>query len=285
MATRTVRDAAPPAARGLRRLDLSKIVPPMQGLALPPVPRRWLVIEVWLVFALSLGASGVRALLELIADLAKNTPLKGQTALLNGSQAPGQPWLDLGLQLVDIASGVIPVLLVAHFLTRSSESLGSIGVDLRRPRSDAMRGALVAAVVGGSGLGFYLLAHASGANLTVVPENLPDVWWRIPVLILSAAQNGIAEEVLVLGYLLHRLDQLGWKAPKALVVASVVRGSYHLYQGFGGFAANFAMGLIFGWLFLRWKRAAPFIVAHTIMDGVAFVGYALLAGHVSWIPT
>jgi membrane protease YdiL (CAAX protease family) len=257
----------------------------MQHLPLPPVPRRWLVIEIWLVFALSLGASGVRALLHLLADLTNGQALKSQTALLNGSQAPGRPWLDLALQLVDIASGLIPVLLVAHFLIRSREGLGSIGADGRSPRLDAMRGVAVAAAVGGAGLGFYLLAHASGANLTVVPEDLPNVWWRIPVLVLSAAQNGIAEEVLVLGYLLHRLDQLGWSAPKALLVASIVRGSYHLYQGFGGFAANFAMGLIFGWLYLRWRRAAPFIVAHTLMDGVAFVGYALLAGHVSWIPT
>jgi membrane protease YdiL (CAAX protease family) len=68
------------------------------------------------------------------------------------------------------------------------------------------------------------------------------------------------------------------------VVAATVRGSYHLYQGFGGFAANFAMGLIFGGLFFRWKRVMPFIVAHTLMDTVAFVGYALLAGHVSWLP-
>ena len=88
----------------------------------------------------------------------------------------------------------------------------------------------------------------------------------------------------MLGYLLRRLDQLGWSVPGHCVTAAAVRGSYHLYQGFGGFAANFAMGLVFGWLFLRWKRAMPFVIAHTLMDAVAFVGYAELAGHVSWLP-
>ena len=39
------------------------------AIALPPVPRRWLIQEVWLVFGLSLGASGVNALLHLLADL------------------------------------------------------------------------------------------------------------------------------------------------------------------------------------------------------------------------
>ena len=28
----------------------------------------------------------------------------------------------------------------------------------------------------------------------------------------------------------------------------------------------------------------PLIVAHTLLDVVAFVGYTLLAGHVSWLP-
>jgi hypothetical protein len=44
------------------------------------------------------------------------------------------------------------------------------------------------------------------------------------------------------------------------------------------------MGLLFGALFLRWRRLAPMIIAHTLIDAVAFVGYALLAGHVSWLP-
>ena len=252
---------------------------------MPDVPRRWLVQEVWLVFALSLGASGLRALIHLLADLTSGQALKAQSAVLNGSQAPGRPWLDLSLQLTDIATGLVPVLLVAHLLMRSKESFHDIGVDFRRPRLDLLRGIAVAAVVGGAGLAFYLIVHATGANLTVVAEDLPNVWWRIPVLILSAAQNAAVEEVLVLGYLLRRLGQLGFSPTRALLLASAVRGSYHLYQGFGGFAANFIMGLVFGWLFLRWRRAAPFIVAHTLMDSVAFVGYALLAGHVSWLPT
>jgi membrane protease YdiL (CAAX protease family) len=221
----------------------------------------------------------------LLADLTNGQALSAQNAVLNGSQAPGRPLLDLWLQLTDIASGLIPVLLVAHFLMRSGERFKDLGIDASRPRIDVLRGMAVAAAVGGAGLAFYLIVHASGANLTVVPEDLPNVWWRIPVLILSAAQNGIAEEVLVLGYLLRRLSQLGWSPTRALLLASTLRGSYHLYQGFGGFAANFVMGLIFGWLFLRWKRAMPFIVAHTLMDSVAFVGYALLAGHVGWLPT
>ncbi len=45
------------------------------------------------------------------------------------------------------------------------------------------------------------------------------------------------------------------------------------------------MGIIFGTLFLRWRRATPMIIAHTLIDAVAFIGYALLVGHVSWLSS
>jgi membrane protease YdiL (CAAX protease family) len=65
----------------------------------------------------------------------------------------------------------------------------------------------------------------------------------------------------------------------------VIRGSYHLYQGAGGFVGNAVMGVIFGVLFRRWRRVTPMIIAHFLIDAVAFIGYALLAGHVSWLPS
>ena len=74
----------------------------------------------------------------------------------------------------------------------------------------------------------------------------------------------------------------GWAS--AIATSALVRGSYHLYQGVGGFAGNVVMGLLFGWLFKRWGRVMPMIVAHALIDTVAFIGYALLAGRVSWLP-
>jgi len=50
------------------------------------------------------------------------------------------------------------------------------------------------------------------------------------------------------------------------------------------FLGNAAMGLIFGYLYRRWGRVTPMIIAHTLIDAVTFVGYAALHGHVSWLP-
>jgi membrane protease YdiL (CAAX protease family) len=260
-------------------------LPPLPPLTPAGTPRRWLWAEIWLVFGLSLGADGIRALVDLLADLTNGQSLASQVAPLNASRAQGRPWLDLILQLVALASGAVPIALVWHFLIRSGEGLPTIGVDRRRPRIDLLAGAGVAAIIGGSGLGLYLGAHALGASLTVVPESLPAVWWRIPVLALSALQNAALEEVLVLGFLLHRLRQLGWSDNRALALSAVLRGSYHLYQGFGGFVGNAIMGVIFGRIYQRWGRVMPLLVAHTLMDSVAFIGYAELAGRVSWLPT
>jgi hypothetical protein len=173
---------------------------------------------------------------------------------------------------------------VLHLLSRSGEDTGSIGLDVRHIRREATLGALLAALIGGSGLLLYLAARHAGMNLTVVPSALPDEWWRIPVEVLAACQDGILEELLVVGYLLHRLDQMGWSRNRALAVSAVLRGSYHLYQGLGGFVGNAVMGVIFGRIFQRTGRVAPLVVAHILIDTVAFVGYTLLAGHVGWLP-
>lgn len=250
----------------------------------PPLTRRMLSAEIWLVLALSLGASAVYAVLDLIRDLVRNVPLSRQSAVINSSAATGNSLLDLLYQLVGIALTLVPVALVAYLLARSGESLPDIGLDGRRPGVELAWGAGLAAVIGGAGLALYLAAYHLGINARVVPTTLPAVWWRIPVLALAALQNGLIEEVVMCGYLLHRLDQLGWSRNRALATSAVIRGSYHLYQGFGGFIGNLVMGLIFGRLYQRQGRLGRLVVAHTLIDAGAFIGYVTLKGRVSWIP-
>ncbi|MEE1942057.1 CPBP family intramembrane glutamic endopeptidase [Streptomyces sp. TRM 70361] len=252
-------------------------------------PRRVLGRETLLVLALSLGASGLSALISFVGSLTRPGGLKDQAARLNSSYAPDRPWLDLVWQLFGIATALVPVLLVAHLLTREGPGglggpgLRGIGFDLRRPGFDLGWGAVVAAGIGGSGLLLYLGAREAGFNLTVVPESLPEVWWKIPVLIASAVQNSVVEEVIVVGYLLRRLDQLGWSPVAALAASSLLRGSYHLYQGIGGFVGNVVMGVVFVWLYRRWGRVGPLVAAHALIDIVAFVGYGPVADRVDWL--
>ncbi|TVZ06487.1 CPBP family intramembrane metalloprotease [Trebonia kvetii] len=281
LATPSVAEDQHPSSRTVSWLRLTRPTDSPELSWRERVLLRW---EIVAVFAVSLGASGVYAFVSLIGSLTARHSLASQQVTLNGSQAPGRPVLDLFLQLVSLASGAAPVILAFYLLARSGDGAKSIGVDRTQPLRDFLRGAALAALIGGSGLGLYFIAYKSGIAVNIVAENLPNIWWRFPVLVLSALQNGVLEEVLVTGYLLTRLRQLGVHPWIAILISATLRGSYHLYQGFGGFIGNAVMGLIFGTLFLRWRRVLPMIIAHTLIDGVAFIGYALLAGHVSWLP-
>jgi membrane protease YdiL (CAAX protease family) len=245
----------------------------------PAVLRR----EILLVLGVSLGASAIWSLLDLINKLTARTPLSQQTTALNESVVPDRPWLDLTYQLVGVVLSIVPALLAVHLLGRDSPPGPLLGLDRRRLGFDLSTGVGLAALIGVPGLVLYLAARGLGINTAVSAANLPDVWWAFPVLVLAAAANGVQEEVIVVGYLLTRLRQLGWRTWHAVALSAVLRGSYHLYQGFGAFIGNAIMGMVFALFFLRTRRVVPLIVAHTLLDVVAYVGYTLLRDRVSFL--
>ncbi|SCE71943.1 CAAX protease self-immunity [Micromonospora viridifaciens] len=241
-----------------------------------PVSRRTLGTETLLVLGLSLGQSAVYALVSLIAKLTATGGLAKQTAALNTS-ASARPYLDLTYQLLGILFALLPVLLAVHLLARDpGDPARTLGVDLRWSGFDLGWGAGLAALIGLPGLALVWAAAQLGLNATLVPAALPHLWWAVPVLILAAVQNAVLEEVIVVGYLVTRLRQLHWRLGAVIAASALLRGSYHLYQGFGAFVGNAVMGVVFSFFFLRTRRVAPLIVAHTLLDVVAFVGYALL---------
>ena len=122
----------------------------------------------------------------------------------------------------------------------------------------------------------YALGRAIGITVEVQASALNAAWWTVPVLILSAVQNALLEEVVVVGYLMERLSAFRWSPVAVIAASAVLRGSYHLYQGFGPFVGNAVMGVVFAEYYRRRRRVMPLVVAHTVLDIVAFVGYALV---------
>ena len=241
-------------------------------------------LEVLIVLGLSLGQSAVYSVLRIVDRLTRVESLNQQTTTMNTSTTPDRPWLDLTYQLAGILFALVPVLLVLFLLRRTHDQpFRTIGLDLRRPRFDLALGLAIAAGIGVPGLGLYLGARRLGLNTEIAAANLADNWWTIPVLVLAALQNSLLEEVIMIGYLFTRLRALRWGWLAIILTSAVVRGGYHLYQGFGGFVGNLIMGLILGLVYLKWKRVGPLVVAHTLLDVVAFVGYALVAPYVSWL--
>lgn len=237
--------------------------------------------EIVVVLLLSYGMSALYSIVGIVDRLTRPTPLSQQTATINRPLAT-QELFDLLYQLLGVASGLAPVALVVWLVWRdSAPRLGVIGLgwsdgfSWRKMRHEIAVGFGLAALIGIPGIGVYLAARALNIGVTVVPTALDAHWWTVPVLILWALRAGLGEEIVVVGYLFDRLKSIGWSPWFIVVAAAVLRGTYHLYQGFGGFVGNIAMGLIFGAFFLWKKRLAPLIIAHVLIDITAFVGYPL----------
>lgn len=249
------------------------------------LPRGLLRIEIIVVLGVSLGASAIWSVLSIIRKLTDpEVPLNQQTTSMNSSVVPDRPWLDLAFQVANIVLPVMPALLVLYLLTVTfRRPFAMIGFDGRRPLPDLVLGLLVALGIGIPGLGLYLGARALNLNTTVSAANLTEHWWTTPVLIGLAVMNAVLEEVIMLGWWYVRTRQLGWGWLWVIVGSALVRGSYHLYQGIGGFVGNVIMGIIFGLVFVKCRRVMPLVIAHAVIDIVAFVGYTLAAPHLAWL--
>lgn len=234
----------------------------------PPLPRRTLAEETLVVLSLSLLASAVFAILSFL-----EAPLRGVT-VASVSQST-----QLARQVFGSLFALAPVWLVAYLVRRNGEGMGSIGLAWDRPRQDVARGFLLFAVVGLAGIGVYLGAVALGVNRFVVPVPPLGHWWTVPVLFLNAVEAALLEEVVVVAYLVTRLRQLGLTEVAAVGSSALLRGSYHLYQGWGGFLGNVGMGVLFGLVFSRTRRAWPIVLAHFLLDVAAGIGYLLFREH------
>lgn len=225
------------------------------------------------MLGLSLGASAAYSVVSLVNKLTREQALSQQVVSLNTSLSPW-PTFDLIYQLMAVFFDLVPVALVGFLLWRTVHPhLGRLGVDFTRPGRDSLWGVALAVVIGLGGIGVYLGGRALGINAPVDPSALDTYWWTVPVLILRAVDAGVTEEIIVIGYLFARLRDLGWGRWTIILSAAALRGTYHLYQGFGAFVGNVVMGVLFGWLYTRFGRVLPLVIAHILIDSAIFVGY------------
>ena len=239
------------------------------------------------VLGLSFGKSAIYSVLSIIEKLTRPQPPNQQTTSMNSSTTPDRPWLDLAYQVAGLIFPLMPVALVVYLLWVHHQPADgptrSMGLDFRQPGRDLAWGFGMFAGIGIAGLAFYYAARELGINTSISAANLTAAWWSVPVLLLRAVMNGLLEEVVMIGYLFTRWRQSGGSVVAVLIGSALIRGGYHLYQGFGGFLGNLVMGLAFGAWFLRTRRLWPLVVAHFLLDVASFVGYALLAGRISWL--
>ena len=90
----------------------------------------------------------------------------------------------------------------------------------------------------------------------------------LPVLILLGLTNPIWEETLETAYFVQSLQRYGmWSA---VLASAFFRAFLHAYHGITALIVIFPIGLIFGFVYWKWRWLWPLYVAHVLFDLVAF---------------
>jgi len=238
--------------------------------------------EVLIVLGLSLGQSAIYAAVRLIERYLAPAPISTQTSTLNPSQS-SIDYIDLLIQVLRIGFSLMPVALALYLLSAQGGSalrrLGLTGSG-RTWWRDLGWGAGLAAAIGLPGLALYAIGRALGQSVKLDTSGLPDQWWAAVILLMAAAAAAILEETVVVGFLVTRLQDMRWSVPAAIIASALLRGSYHLYQGWPMALGNVVMGLVFAWVYVRRDRLGPLIIAHMLLDSVAFIGPEVIPAHV-----
>ena len=226
-----------------------------------PSKRRRLVIEIVIVLAVFPLPYVVNALAVLIQAMV-HEGIPGRYSMAIPAHVGLSFLIDLLLALEPLVGAGLVV-----FLLWISEEGGtrSIGLDWSDPRQDL---ALVLPVFL---LGFllpqigveYLLVGLHVHGITLAAQNLPTYY--AVVAMVSAVTAGVVEEIVVLGFLVRRLEQCGCRPVAVVVICVLVRISYHLYYGWGVLAI-LAWALASVLLYRRYRRLWPFIAVHVLWD-------------------
>ncbi len=84
------------------------------------------------------------------------------------------------------------------------------------------------------------------------------------LLFVACAASGFEQELIYRGYLIPRFERLLPSTWLAVLVAALLFGSYHLYQGVAATIIVTGTGVIYGIAFCLTRRLWPLCVAHTL---------------------
>jgi membrane protease YdiL (CAAX protease family) len=125
---------------------------------------------------------------------------------------------------------------------------------------------LLAAVFLGSWFA-YAAAIAIRPELETSPLQLDETGVPLFLNVSFSLLNAFYEELFVCAYVIA-----AWRGSDiwtAIGISSIVRLSYHLYQGPLAIAMIFPFGVLFAWYFAHQRRLAPIIIAHAVLDVIA----------------
>ncbi|MCX7360214.1 MAG: CPBP family intramembrane metalloprotease [Alphaproteobacteria bacterium] len=145
------------------------------------------------------------------------------------------------------------------------QHLGLAAPDWRDLRHGA---ALLIAVIALSWIAYYV-AVAVRPELQVRNIDIDDGNGApLAIALTFSAINASYEELFVCAYIVAV-----WRGADiwtAIALSSVLRLSYHLYQGPLAIVMIFPLGVVFAWYFASQRRLLPLVLAHAALDLLAF---------------
>lgn len=174
------------------------------------------------------------------------------------------------------------IMLGGYILHRQGSSWGALG--LSAPERTAQTAGLGVAVAAGGVVVFVAtqwialgILDALGATDATVDQSRFDALNDNPALlllmvVLSWTTIAFGEELFYRAFFITRLlDHVGLGSWTAVVLGGVVFGGVHLAEGPVGVLSNGALGVLFGWVYLRSGRNLWItIIAHGLINTLRF---------------
>lgn len=184
----------------------------------------------------------------------------------------GHPLENLIIGMIAYLAVACMVPLALLLLSRTGQGPKVLGLGWPGLRSDIWPAVGIIAASWGSEVVLLIvlapvLTSNSRLNASTPVGNVPHYYviWGLMISAITA----IAEEVLMNGYLMTRLSQLGWSPTAALILGIVLRTSYHVYYGIG-FVATIPVAYFLTRSFQKRGRLTRPIVAHFLYDAILF---------------
>jgi membrane protease YdiL (CAAX protease family) len=253
---------------------------PVQELVREEFSRESIANEQWVVPGLvepgRAGISGsnravwfevaVVLLICVLPDLYNALRYSGGPAAIPATLVSEQPWL--------IVRSAGAIALILFIVSKSGETWAHFGIRRLRWRDFLWSvGVFLAGMVGYYAatytLYFYAIStgvsHAVARNHHAIAPVTGGVA-GLPLIILGSLANGMAEELVCRAYLITRFRQLLGSPAVAVCLSASLFCSYHIYQGVWGMTGIFAVGLVYGAMFVWLRRIWPLALGHALQD-------------------
>lgn len=117
-------------------------------------------------------------------------------------------------------------------------------------------------------LGLFVVVvtvYPDATRLTSIQMRPAAPFWLMAIFIVI---NSLYEETTVAAYVVTALSEQG--AALSITASTLLRFLYHLYQGPIATLSILPLGILCGAVYWRWRNVWPLVVAHTILNFLAF---------------